>query len=1116
MLTIYEKIKKFCLDFCLQDGFDDSGVIPLLDYARETLNLRAVYVLEAFRAEGRFVFSYISEENPQLDYTGELISLDNEEFSQLLSMYDDDNVCSSNRLLNSEWEGSVMEYGFFSKDSLCGCLVFCSGNEHLWTSDEREALIKLGRALQTFLYAAYSDSRVEAKFINTITRFFDNVFNVCIWENRCEPVKLNEDFNLIYSSSGGIYSAMVAQYIDEYVDPSFQADISYRLSAEYIFTHLTSENPRFHVDYQHSNSSNPFYYRIHVMLLDTTPEGLANNALIAVQDITTRTKSQDLNDVAFSLMLGGYCRIAFVDLNNNSMTTIQAGPGEPVSKYSVGRYVETLQEIAEKTVPPEFRETMQSFMSPNYLYDVFEKGSKSVEFSYERVIDGKRSWVRSEVVPLADYAPGNARVMWYVRDISADEAHKYEYLENLLRANKDLTTALSYEKQYRMALMADSYFYFTFDVSGDGLIKDEFLSSDGINIIKLTTKMELPVPFETFCQKWYELYHPVFDKNTETDVFTIAYLRDAFLRNERIIDVEVKQSPPEGSGATEFMEIYIVLSEDEMTGHIMACVIWKDISEFRRMELQTRIVLKEAYEAAEQASRAKSEFLSRMSHDIRTPMNAIIGMTSIAKVHINDPERVADCLQKINVSSAHLLSLINEVLDMSKIESGKMDLNEEAFNLSVLIDSLSQMMRPQMLAKHHKFNIQINNVEHEEVIGDSLRLQQAFVNFIGNSVKYTPVGGCIDLIITEKPCRQPQFACFEFVFQDNGIGMSPEFVERIFEPFSRAEDTRINKIQGTGLGMAITNNLIHMMNGDIKVESTLGKGSRFIVKIFLRCQETQTVSYDEFHKLSVLIADGSKANCEAACGLLTEMEIKNEWVMNAYEVLEKVSALDLDNDDYYVIILDWDMQDMDSCELTRKIKSISKRPIVIASSYDCPDIELEACDAGADAFISKPLFKSRFEQLFHEILNESGESAARDEHVRDIAEQDFHGKRILLVEDNDLNTEIATEILGMANLDVEHAENGERALEMFKASDLGYYDLIFMDIQMPVMNGYEAAKAIRALAREDAADVPIVAMTANAFTEDVEAALKAGMNGHIAKPLDFGQLINILNRWLTA
>ncbi len=959
------------------------------------------------------------------------------------------------------------------------------------------------------------ENSLEAqRLAQTMENICEGVFLVSVWEDRYTAVHITDGLGGMAESEGS-YSAMAAQFIDQYIQPDLQGEISYRLSMEYICTRLTEENPRYHVDFRFLRDGLPCYYRIHVALLDLNPDGLPDHILFAFQEITTRANEDNLDDIAFALMRASYCQIGFVDLNNDSLMVIHTAPGEPGPKSGTSRYRESLEQLAQETILPEYRENTLSVLAPWHLHSLFDSGVPRVDYVFQRRVRDRVCWVRAEVVPMNDYTPENARIMLFMRDVSQEQAESEARTAQVLQENVALNAALSTEKQYRLALMADSYFYYTFDVSGDGLIREENVFPGGAQITAVTG-LELPVPFETFSQRWYELYKPAFSKESEEDVFTLSYLRASFLRNERVIDLEVKMTPPEGSSATEFTEIFIVLSEDELSGHIMACVIWKDISEFRSMELQARMALKDAYEVAEQASRAKSEFLSRMSHDIRTPLNAIIGMSAIAKAHLGDDDRVQDCLQKINVSSRHLLSLINEVLDMSKIESGKVDLNEEPFSLSDLVDELSMIIRPQIAAKHHDFNIRLNDVRHEDVIGDSLRIQQSFVNLMSNAVKYTPDGGEINFIITEKPCRQHQFGCYEFVFQDNGIGMSPEFVQKIFEPFSRAEDTRVNKIQGTGLGMAITNNLVHMMNGTIKVESELGVGSKFIVTIFLRLQEPGEASCEEFKGLSVLIVDEDDEACDAAQTILTELGMESGHVHSGAEACRLVAEQAGAGHPYFAVILDWKMPGLDGRRATMEMRRQAgeKMPIVIVSAYDWSDIELDARSAGVSAFISKPLFKSRLISLFREILNVGAEAPAPIEPILDAPEQSFHGKRILLAEDNALNAEIAIEILGMADLTVEHAEDGRQALEMFQRSAPGYYNLIFMDIQMPAMNGYESTRAIRALDRPDAASIPILAMTANAFTEDVEAALKSGMNGHIAKPLDFGQLSQALKKWL--
>ncbi len=543
----------------------------------------------------------------------------------------------------------------------------------------------------------------------------------------------------------------------------------------------------------------------------------------------------------------------------------------------------------------------------------------------------------------------------------------------------------------------------------------------------------------------------------------------------------------------------------------------RGIDQEKKSELKIKQALEDAYEAASRANAAKSDFLSNMSHDIRTPMNVIIGMTAIACAHIDDKERVQDCLSKITVSSKHLLGIINEVLDMSKIESGKLDLNMEDFDLAELVDNLIAMCKPQIEAMHHELIVDVKNIEHEFVTGDSQRIQQAFMNLMSNAIKYTPEGGKIRLSITEKPTNKAKIGCYEFIFEDNGIGMSEEFQKHLFEPFSRAADSRVVVQQGTGLGMSITRNIVGMMNGDIDVKSELGKGTRFAVTIFLSLQEVKTNKTDsDFIDLPVLVADDDIITCECSCDMLHELGMSGEWVLSGEEAVERVLSRHEQHDDYFAIILDWKMPGMDGVATTRAIrKAVGEEvPIIIISAYDWSDIELEARAAGANAFISKPMFKSRMRHTFKTLFDKNAGIDTFNEPVSKIIQQDFSGRRVLLVEDNELNAEIASEILGMANITVEYAKDGREALNKMESVSDGYYDMVLMDIQMPVMNGYEATRAIRAIDRNYLKKVPIIAMTANAFAEDVEAARDVGMNQHIAKPIDFNHLLLVLNTWL--
>lgn len=534
---------------------------------------------------------------------------------------------------------------------------------------------------------------------------------------------------------------------------------------------------------------------------------------------------------------------------------------------------------------------------------------------------------------------------------------------------------------------------------------------------------------------------------------------------------------------------------------------------FNEEQEKTRAALESALSATNAANESKTTFLSNMSHDIRTPMNGIIGMTAIAAAHIDDTSRVRDCLNKITSSSKHLLSLINEILDMSKIESGQIHLNEEMIELSNLMDELITLNKPLADAKHHDIEMHILNITHEHVIGDSMRLQQIFTNLVSNAIKYTPDGGYIEITLSEKPSNNPKRGCFIFEVKDNGIGMSPEYIPHIFEAFSR--ESKSTHIQGTGLGMAIIRNIIRIMEGDITVQSEPGKGSTFTVTLFLKLRETETIPYDKFANLKILVVDDDQVICESTCLLLSELNMKGEWALSGREAVEKVAARHDKGDDYFAILIDWKMPELDGVETTKRIRQYVKRdvPIIIISAYDWSDIQIEALEAGADGFVEKPLFKSRLIHLFERLSGTSKETG--EQNIQEMAEQlDFSGKRTLLVEDNEINAEIALEILEMTGLEADWAHNGREAVNRIQNTEPNYYDCIFMDVQMPVLNGIEATKEIRAMEREDTKTIPIFAMTANAFNDDVKAVLRAGMNEHIAKPLDFHILLKTLNEYL--
>ena len=524
--------------------------------------------------------------------------------------------------------------------------------------------------------------------------------------------------------------------------------------------------------------------------------------------------------------------------------------------------------------------------------------------------------------------------------------------------------------------------------------------------------------------------------------------------------------------------------------------------------------LQDALMQAQRANKAKTTFLSNMSHDIRTPMNAVIGFTTLAISHIDNRDQVTDCLQKVLSSSNHLLSLINDILDMSRIESGKIQIKEQECNISELTHNLVNIIQPQVKAKQLELFIDTFDINNEDVIADSLKLSQVFVNLLSNAVKYTPAGGSVSFRIRQQTTFHRGYGDYVFIVKDNGIGMAPDFVEHIFEPFEREASTTKTGIQGTGLGMAITKNIVDMMGGTITVQSEKGKGSEFRVELSLKLQDVEknAAQIKELEGLRAIVVDDDCDSCESVTRMLKQIGLRAEWTTSGKEAVFRARSAHNEGDPYHTYILDWQMPEMSGIETCRRIRAAigHDAPIIILTAYDWTDIEEEARMAGVTAFCAKPLFMSDLKSALL-AANNLGE---KEEAQPAWTQADFTGRRVLVVEDNELNREIAQAILEEAGFAVESAPDGTDAVGMIRQAEEYYYDAVLMDVQMPVMDGYEATRTIRALPRQDVKDLPIIAMTANAMEEDKETALKNGMNAHIAKPLDIDLFIKTLGKYL--
>ena len=656
------------------------------------------------------------------------------------------------------------------------------------------------------------------------------------------------------------------------------------------------------------------------------------------------------------------------------------------------------------------------------------------------------------------------------------------------------------------ALSVDYSFVYTFslDTGMGSLLRNNMHESR-----KLDSVFDEQIPYENSMKHYVEEYVYEDDKEMMRQYASLENMKKE-ISDQKVFHVNYRRKNKEEMEYYQMKAVRVGIDN----GNLGIVLGFRSVDGEIRREMEKKNLLEDALYQANRASKAKSVFLSNMSHDIRTPMNAIVGFTALALTHIERKNQVEDYLKKIMSSGNHLLGLINDVLDMSRIESGKMHLDEKPCSLPDILHGLRNIVQADVSAKQLELYIDTVDVKDEDIYCDKLRLNQVLLNLLSNSVKYTPAGGIISMRIIEKADAPEGYANYEFMLKDTGIGMSEEFVQRIFEPFEREKSSTISRIQGTGLGMAITKNIVDMMNGTIEVKSEQGVGTEFKVSFVFRLysgkRETQTIP--ELKNCRALVVDDEFNTCDSVSYMLGQIGLRAEWTLSGKEAILRTRQANMRGDNYSVYVIDWLLPDINGVEVTRRIRKEMGEdvPIIVLTAYDWSDIEDEAKEAGVTAFCSKPLFLSELRSCLYSVVH--GEVEETEETF--LETEKIRTGRILLAEDIDLNQEIATAILENAGFVTEVAENGQLAVNMLKKSEPGYYQLILMDIQMPVMNGYEAARAIRKLEDKDLASIPIIAMTANAFEEDKQEAIKSGMNGHIAKPIDIDHLFETLDKML--
>lgn len=741
-----------------------------------------------------------------------------------------------------------------------------------------------------------------------------------------------------------------------------------------------------------------------------------------------------------------------------------------------------------RQVVPVYKEIYGKNTDREYLLEQFQNGHAENIFEFRAVMGtGRETYLRHTIFMAQDEETGDIIAYCHVKNITDQKLRELQI------------------RQYEQLFVATAADIYTgiLQVEIDSRMTKRIMLKNGEIVV------EDVGDWDDYLKYHLPFVHPD-DVETLAESLSIQRFMSMPVNEKNVFSYKSITKNEAGKYRSFFTNISMTIIDGRRYG----IVVTIDNTNSVERELQQKELIEDALARAEAANRAKTTFLSNMSHDIRTPMNAIIGFTTLAATHIDHKEQVQDYLGKIMSASNHLLSLINDVLDMSRIESGRMQLEEVECSLSEIMHGLRNILQADIKSKRLNFYIDTVDVFHEHVICDKLRLNQILLNLLGNAIKFTEPGGSISVRICQRPAESKEYGKYEFRVRDTGIGMSEEFLTHLFEPFERERSSTVSGIQGTGLGMPITKNIVEMMGGTIAVKSRKGEGTEFTIELPMKKLEAKEVEIkiDALKGVHALVVDDDFNTCDSVSNMLIQIGMRAEWTMSGREAILRTRQAVSRNDEYRVYVIDWLVPDMNGIEIARQIrKEVGEdAPIIILTAYDWGDIEEEAREAGVTAFCSKPLFISDLRRCLINVLHPE----KAEEKTAPFKRDSIIGQRLLLVEDIDLNREIASEILSGAGFLIEEAENGSIAVERLQEKGAGYYSLVLMDVQMPVMDGYTATRTIRALEDKALAEIPIIAMTADAFEEDKKKALEAGMNAHIAKPIDVEKLLDTLEKML--